>query len=206
MLGVAKPCWRPVIDRWLPSSRGALSSWALRWIIASSCSGRWGNLRQSRRLRTWPPARCGWRRGVDAFRDTTGARGFEKFSFWFGHGWSEKLARMREMVGPTQAGILWEEGARLTLNQAASLALKSGVDAAGHVAALTLADTRLRQPGNGDRQAGRQAAACSLGATARTAATSPMTSVAGASRAAARTASAMAPRGARTTRWPGRVA
>lgn len=77
--------------------------------------------------------------GVDAFRDTTGARGFEKFSFWFGHGWSEKLARMREMVGPAQARILWEEGARLTLNQAASLALKSEDDAAGHVPALTLA-------------------------------------------------------------------
>jgi tetratricopeptide (TPR) repeat protein len=60
---------------------------------------------------------------VDSVRSATGARGFEKFDFWFGWGWPARLQRVRDRLGPGQAERVWDEGSRLSLYEAAAVAL-----------------------------------------------------------------------------------
>lgn len=60
---------------------------------------------------------------VDSVRGETGARGFDRFDFWFGPGWSSRLDRVRELVGPDEASRLWDEGSRLSVYEAAAIAM-----------------------------------------------------------------------------------
>ena len=60
---------------------------------------------------------------VDSFRGTSGAQGFEQVDFWFGQGWSNRLQSLRELAGPAQAALAWDEGARLNVYEAAEMAL-----------------------------------------------------------------------------------
>jgi predicted ATPase len=60
---------------------------------------------------------------VDSVRSATGARGFEKFDFWFGWGWPGRLQRVRDRLGPEEAKRIWDEGSRLSVYDAAAVAL-----------------------------------------------------------------------------------
>jgi hypothetical protein len=60
---------------------------------------------------------------VDSVRSATGARGFEKFDFWFGWGWPGRLQPVRDRLGPEQAKRIWDEGSRLSVYDAAAVAL-----------------------------------------------------------------------------------
>jgi predicted ATPase/DNA-binding SARP family transcriptional activator len=60
---------------------------------------------------------------VDSVRSETGARGFDRFDFWFGPGWSSRLDRVRELVGADEASRLWDQGSRLSVYEAAAIAL-----------------------------------------------------------------------------------
>jgi hypothetical protein len=60
---------------------------------------------------------------VDSARSATGARGFEKFDFWFGWGWPARLQRVRDRLGPERAKRLWDEGSQLSVYEAAAVAL-----------------------------------------------------------------------------------
>ena len=60
---------------------------------------------------------------MDSLRGTTGAQGFDQVDFWFGQGWSSRLQDLRELAGPAHAALIWDEGARLNVYDAAAIAL-----------------------------------------------------------------------------------
>jgi tetratricopeptide (TPR) repeat protein len=60
---------------------------------------------------------------VNSVRGTTDAQGFDHVDFWFGQGWSRRLQSLRELTGPAQAALIWDEGARLNVYEAAAIAL-----------------------------------------------------------------------------------